>query len=194
METKASLWGVFVDIIETIVVAAAIFVIVYLFLLQPHQVKGGSMEPNYHDGEYILTDKVSYRFSQPKRGDIIIFKSPTNTDLDFIKRIIALPGEEIEVKEGKITIFNDQYKDGFVLEEHYNTNKPTTVEKDGQGYLIEGVKKKVNAGSYIVFGDNRSQSFDSRSWGEVPKGNIIGKAWLRYWPLNKIGFVKHPRY
>ncbi|OGY30072.1 MAG: signal peptidase I [Candidatus Woykebacteria bacterium RIFCSPHIGHO2_12_FULL_45_10] len=194
METKASLWGVFVDIIETIVVAAAIFVIVYLFLLQPHQVKGGSMEPNYHDGEYILTDKVSYRFSQPKRGDIIIFKSPTNTDLDFIKRIIALPGEEIEVKEGKITIFNDQYKDGFVLEEHYNTNKPTTVEKDGQGYLIEGVKKKVNAGSYIVFGDNRSQSFDSRSWGEVPKGNIIGKAWLRYWPLNRFGFVKHENY
>ena len=88
--TKSSLWSTVVDVIETIVVAAAIFVVVYLFLLQPHQVKGASMEPNFHDGEYILTDKISYRFSEPKRGDVVVFKAPTNPDVDFIKRIVQL--------------------------------------------------------------------------------------------------------
>jgi len=193
-EAKTSIWGYFVDVIETIVVAAAIFVIVYLFLLQPHQVRGASMEPNYHDGQYILTDKISYRFGDPERGDIIIFKSPTNTDQDFIKRIIALPGEEIEIRDGKITIYNEADKDGFVLAEDYQTVQPTTTDSDRDGYLKEGIKTKVREGSYVVFGDNRPQSFDSRSWGEVPRNNIIGKAWLRYWPLSKLGFVKHENY
>ncbi|MDP2671545.1 MAG: signal peptidase I [bacterium] len=191
-ESKASFWGYFVDVIETVVVAAAIFVIIYLFLLQPHQVKGASMEPNFHDGEYILTDKITYRFSDPKRGDVIIFKSPTNTDLDFIKRIIALPGEKIELRDGRIMIYNKDHPDGFTLDETYQTTKPTKTEKDG--FLKEGVPTEVQTGSYIVFGDNRLESYDSRSWGQVPKGNIIGKAWLRYWPLNKLSFVKHVNY
>src|SRR3989337_2111652 len=107
-DQKSSLWEYIVDIIETVVIAAAIFVVVYLFLLQPHQVKGASMEPNFHDGEYILTDKISYRFGDPKRGDIVIFKAPTNPNVDFIKRIVALPGEKLEIKNNKIIIFNDQ--------------------------------------------------------------------------------------
>jgi signal peptidase I len=191
-DSKPSIWGYFVDVIETIVVAAAIFVVVYLFLLQPHQVKGASMEPNFHDGEYILTDKISYRFSSPKRGDVIIFKSPTNTDLDFIKRVIALPGEKIEIKDGKIIIYNQDHPNGFALKEEYSTVQPTSVERDG--FLKEGEATEVHQDNYIVLGDNRLQSYDSRAWGEVPKKNIIGKAWLRYWPLPKFGFVKHENY
>lgn len=191
-ESKPSIWGYFVDVIETIVVAAAIFVVVYLFLLQPHQVKGASMEPNFHDNEYILTDKISYRFGEPKRGDVIIFKSPTNTDLDFIKRVIALPGEKIEIKDGKIVIYNKENPNGITLNENYQTVQPTSLDRDG--FLKEGTAVEVQADSYIVLGDNRLQSYDSRAWGAVPKKNIIGKAWVRYWPLNKFGFVKHVNY
>ena len=112
---KSSIWSVIVDIIETVVVAAAIFVVVYLFLLQPHQVKGASMETNFHDGEYILTDKISYRFGEPKRGDVIVFKSPTNQDVDFIKRIIALPGEKIEIKNRNIMKNTVKAREGYFL-------------------------------------------------------------------------------
>lgn len=189
-EDKASFWAVIIDIVETLVVAAAIFVIVYLFLLQPHQVKGASMKPNFHDGEYILTDKISYRFNQPNRGDVIIFKSPTDPDVDFIKRIIGLPGEKIKISDGKIVIINDQNKNGFTLTEPYKINGPTSGGKEAP----QNTEVKIGENQYFVLGDNRLESFDSRSWGNLPKANIIGKAWLRYWPLNKFGFVKHPKY
>ncbi len=187
---KASFFSIVVDIIETLVVAAAIFVIVYLFLLQPHQVKGASMEPNFHDGDYILTDKISYRFGPPQRGDVIIFKSPTDPDVDFIKRVIGLPGETVKISDGKVIIINDQNKNGFTLKEPYQTNGPTT----GGQQAPENTAIKIGTGQYFVLGDNRLESFDSRSWGLLPKKNIIGKAWLRYWPLNEFGFIKHPRY
>lgn len=189
-EEKTTLWSTVVDIIETIVVAAAIFVVVYLFLLQPHQVRGASMKPNFHDGEYILTDKITYRFGEPKRGDVIIFKSPTDQDVDFIKRIIGLPGEKIKINEGKVTVINDANKDGFVLAEPYETLGPTAGGKEAP----QNTEVTVGQDEYFVLGDNRLESFDSRSWGNLPKKNIIGKAWLRYWPINKFGFVKHPDY
>lgn len=189
-EEKASFTSIVVDIIETVVVAAAIFVVVYLFLLQPHQVKGASMQPNFHDGEYILTDKISYRFSNPQRGDVIIFKSPTDQEVDFIKRIIGLPGEKVKISDGKIIIFNNEHKDGFVLNEAYATNGPTSGGQDAP----QNTEVSIGSDQYFVLGDNRIESFDSRSWGMLPKGNIIGKAWLRYWPLNKLGFIQHQRY
>lgn len=190
MEEKATFWSFIVDIVETLVVAAAIFVVVYLFLLQPHQVKGASMKPNFHDGEYILTDKISYRFQSPKRGDVIIFQSPTDKDVDFIKRVIGLPGEKVKISDGKIVIINDQNKDGFTLNEPYQVNGPTS---GGQG-TPQNTLVTIGTDEYFVLGDNRLESFDSRSWGMLPKKNIIGKAWLRYWPLNVFGFVQHPNY
>ncbi len=183
---KSSIWSTIVDIIETIVVAAAIFIVVYLFLLQPHQVKGASMEPNFHDGEYILTDKITYRFGEPQRGDVVIFKSPTNPDVDFIKRIVALPGERIEIKNNKVIIFNNQNPDGITLSEPYEIMEPIA----GGSHLREGKIVKVPVGNYFVFGDNRTHSFDSREWGPLKKSEIIGKAWVRYWPLSKISLIK----
>lgn len=189
-EQKSSIWSTIVDIIETVVVAAAIFVVVYLFLLQPHQVKGASMEPNFHDLEYILTDKITYRFSEPRRGDIIIFKAPPNPEIDFIKRIIALPGEKIEIKNSKITIYNSEKPGGFTLSEPYEIMEPII----GGTRLPEGKIFEVPKDSYFVLGDNRTHSLDSREWGEVPKSAIIGKAWLRYWPISKFSFVKRVSY
>ena len=190
MDTRSSLWSTLVDIVETVVVAAAIFVVVYLFLLQPHQVKGASMEPNFHDGEYILTDKISYRFSEPRRGDVVIFKAPTNPNVDFIKRIVALPGEKLEIKNNKIIVFNDENPKGFTLSEPYQVMEPIA----GGTYLREGKIVEVPADNYLVFGDNRTHSFDSREWGPLPRKSIIGKSWLRYWPLSKISIIKRPQF
>jgi signal peptidase I len=187
---KSSFWSVVIDIIETVVVAAAIFVVVYLFLVQPHQVKGASMEPNFYDGEYILTDKITYRFSQPQRGDVVIFKAPTDPEVDFIKRIIALPAEKIKIENRNIIIFNSQHPEGFILNEPYDTEEPTS----GGSYLPEGKIVEVPADSYLAFGDNRTHSFDSREWGPVKKNAIIGKAWIRYWPISKISLVGKVRY
>ena len=185
-----SFWSYIVDFIETIVVALAIFVVVYLFLLQPHQVKGASMKPNFTDGEYILTDKISYRFSKPQRGDVIIFQAPTDPEVDFIKRIIGLPGEKVKISDGKIIIYNSEHKDGFTLNEPYDTKGPTSGGKE----VPQNTVVTVDKDKYFVLGDNRVESFDSRSWGMLPKESITGKAWLRYWPLNKLGFVKHSKY
>lgn len=190
MEDRHPLWGYFIDIIETIVVAAAIFVVVYLFLLQPHQVRGSSMEPNLSDGQYILTDKISYRFDDPRRGDIVIFKAPVDENFDYIKRIIALPGETISIIDGEIIIKNDDNPQGFKLEEPYSINGAISPGTQ----LSNGVEIKMEEDRYFVFGDNRNQSFDSREWGKLPRENIIGKGWLRYWPLSEISIIKRVNF
>lgn len=173
------------DLIETFVMAGAIFVVVYFFLVQPHQVTGSSMLPNFSDGEYILTDKVSYHFRLPKRGDVIVFKAPKNQEKDFIKRIIALPGEKIKLEKGEIFINQEK------LEENY---LPSTIITLPKSLVGEGQETVIPLDEYFVFGDNRQHSSDSRDWGTVPQGLIIGRAWLRYWPLNKISLIHQASY
>lgn len=190
MSERNPLWGYFVDIVETLVVAAAIFVVVYLFLLQPHQVRGASMEPNLSDGQYILTDKISYRFSDPSRGDIIVFKAPVDENFDYIKRIIGLPGETISIVGGEIIIKNSGNPNGFTLGEPYPFNGVNSP-----GEILSGeVEFTIPEDKYFVFGDNREQSFDSREWGELPKENIIGKGWVKYWPIPDFSFIKRINY
>lgn len=170
----------FLDIIQTIVVALAIFVIVYLFFFQPHQVKGNSMMPNFSNGEYLLTDKITYRFQEPKKGDVIIFTAPKNQEYEYIKRIIGLPAETIRIEGGEIFI------NGEKLKEEYLSQKTKTHSGH---FLKEGQLFTIPEGQYFVIGDNRDHSSDSREWGTVPKENIIGRAWLRYWPFDKFGLV-----
>jgi signal peptidase I len=179
-----SILSFFGDIVETVIIALVIFLVVYIFLVQPHRVSGDSMKPNFLDGELILTDKISYRIDQPKRGDVIVFKAPVDQSKDFIKRIIGLPGEKIEIKAGEIYIndkkLNEPYFSDAKLAEtgtHYETTSITVPERH-----------------YYVFGDNRLASFDSREWGPLPKENIVGRAWLIYWPINKIKFIRHVQY
>ncbi len=172
--------SIFLDIIETVVIALAIFVIVYLFLFQPHQVRGNSMYPNFHDSDYLLTDKISYHLSQPKRNDVIIFTAPRNEDYDYIKRIVGLPGEMMKLEENGLFINNT------LLEEPY---LPDGQETFAGNFLGLGETVTIPEDNYFVLGDNRNHSSDSRDWGFVPRENIIGRAWFRYWPLNQMGLI-----
>ena len=175
----------FLDIIEVAVIALAIFVLVYLFLFQPHQVKGNSMHPSFEDGQYILTDKISYRFSEPQRGDVVVFKAPKNEKLEYIKRIIGLPGEKVKISNGNVMI-NDE-----LLNEDYLQSSLTT---SAGAYLMEGETGYLADGEYFVMGDNRNHSSDSRDWGFVPVENIMGKTFFRYWPLTQFGVIHHINY
>ncbi len=173
------------DALEPVVLAFAIFMIIYLFLVQPHKVDGMSMYPAFNTAELILTDKITYRSSNPQRGDVIIFHAPPPFDSDFIKRVIGLPGETIMLKGGAV------YINGQKLNEPYLAPGTTTSEKS---FLREGVPYTIPPNYYIVFGDNRDFSSDSREWGPIDRSAIVGKAWFRYWPPNKIGLIPHERY
>lgn len=175
-----NLWLFFLDFLETIVVSLAIFAVVYIFLFQPHQVDGKSMEPNFHNAEYILTDKISYRLGDPKRGDVVVFHSPQDVGTDFIKRIVGVPGDLVMIKDGYF------YLNGTRLDEEY-INDPGKVAPGR--FLREGSTAEVPNGQYLVMGDNRLHSSDSREWGFVPKTNIVGRAFFRYWPVDVFGTI-----
>ena len=173
------------DILEVIVFAIAIFLFVYLLLLQPHKIKGDSMQPNFPDGEYLLTDKVSYRFREPKRGEVIVFEAPQTQGEEFIKRIIGLPGELVSVKEGAV------FLGGKKLDELYLGQGVVTLSGN---FLKEGEEVFIPQGEYLVLGDNRLHSSDSRAWGFVAKAKITGRAWVIYWPIAKAGPIDSVDY
>lgn len=175
----------FLDLIEVFVIALAMFVVMYLFLFQPHQVRGNSMLPNFEDGEYLLTDKISYRFREPSRGDVIIFKAPRNEDYDYIKRIVGLPGETIRIENNRLFINNNPFSESYL---------PQGDITYAGTFLQEGKSTLIPKGDYLVLGDNRNHSSDSREWGFVPKENIIGKAWIRYWPTSRLGIIPEAKY
>lgn len=143
------------------------------------------MEPNFNDGEFLLTDKVTYRFSEPKRGDVIVFEAPGTNGDEFIKRIIGLPSETISVSNGKISI------NGKVLNENY---LPDALFTDGGKFLKEGQSVTVPDNHYFVLGDNRTASSDSRTWGFITKDEISGRAWITYWPPPKLGVIEGVTY
>lgn len=185
-ETLKNIFGVFWDFIEAIVFALAIFVVVYLFLFQPNQVKGHSMDPTFHDGEYILTDKLSYRMGLPKRGDVVVFKSPKNADVDFIKRIIGLPGEKVKISGGKVYLNNQKLDEAAYLD--------PSVYTGPESFLSENQEIVVPAGRFFVMGDNRPHSSDSRDFGPVAPGEFIGKVFFRYFPLDRFGQTEGVNY
>jgi signal peptidase I len=177
-EPKPTFSSHVVDFIQTLVVFIAIGTFIYLFIAQPHKVSGSSMFPNFHDGDYIITDKLSYRFGQPTLGDVVVFKNPRDESQDFIKRIIGVAGDKVRLEN------NHVYLNGKLLPEEYIA---TDVPTDGMAFLQEGDEITVPEGDFFVLGDNRPHSSDSRDWGYVKKGEIIGKVFLRYWPQNAIG-------
>lgn len=167
------------EIVKVVCISLAIILPVRYYLIQPFYVKGASMEPNFHDREYLIVDEISYRFKNPERGQVIVFRYPKNPQEYFIKRIIALPGEEVQFKDGKVIIFNEANQGGLTLDEKYlSSNLLTDGENTG--------KIKVEENEYFVLGDNRSNSKDSRSFGPVDKSFVIGKILFRGWPVNDI--------
>lgn len=173
------------DTIQVLVFAMSIFAFIYLLILQPHKINGLSMMPNFPDKEFLLTDKVTYRYKDPQRGDVIVFKPPTNKEEEFIKRIIGLPGDTVKIDNGKV------YINGILLVEEYIASDVYTA---GGFFLREGLTTEVKTDSYFVMGDNRPHSSDSREWGLISEKDITGRAWVVYWPISNAGTVELPIY
>jgi len=180
------------EIAETAVLAILIFLALYLFLVRPHQIRGDSMIPNFHNGEYLLTEMVSYNILKhdPERGEVVVFRSPDQPNLDFIKRIIAVPGERVKVQNGQVFIINEENPGGLLLAEPYLEEGTQTT---GRRTIKDGEIFATGEG-YVVLGDNRERSSDSREWGVITKGDIIGRVWLRYWPPQALALIKSPAY
>lgn len=172
------------ELLRVILISMAIILPVRYFLIQPFYVKGASMEPNFYDHEYLIIDEISYRFKEPARGDIVVFRYPSDPRQFFIKRVLGLPGETIQVKDGGVYLVDP--KDGklTLLSESYLDGVATPGERQLQLGLDE----------YFVLGDNRPSSMDSRHFGAVSRSLIVGRVWLRGWPLDRVGKFVTPVY
>lgn len=169
-----------IELIEFVAIMAAILVVIRFFVAEPHKVSGSSMVPNFHDQDFIITNKLAVKIGDLKRGEVIILTNPRNKDQVFIKRIIGLPGERLRLLNGVVYI-NVQ-----PLEEPY---LPANLKTPGESFLQEGEEVVIPDGQYFVMGDNRVASSDSREFGPIGRNLIIGQAFLRYWPLNQLGFI-----
>jgi len=177
------------DLIKTGVVVFLIAFSIRHFLIQPFIVDGGSMLPTLIDDEYLLAEKLSYLMGEPKRGDIIIFKYPKNPTNNYIKRVIGLPGETVEIDDNKVTIRTHKDATGEILDETYLPSNTQTLSPDQKKITLT-----LDDGEYFVMGDNREHSSDSREWGVMPEENIIARAWLTIKPLDKFGIHKRLSY
>ncbi len=170
----------FWEVFKIVIISLAIIIPVRYYLIKPFYVKGASMEPNYYDHEYLIIDEISYRFGEPQRGDVVVFRSPFESGQYFIKRVIGLPGDKIKIESGKITVYNETKPQGQVLEEEYLLPATKT---------LGDVDVKLDAAEYFLLGDNRSASLDSRAFGAVRRENIVGRTLLRGWPLSRFGLL-----
>jgi len=174
------------ETVKVVIISLVIILPIRYYLVQPFFVKGLSMYPTYHDKEYILVDKWTYRTSVPKRGDILLFKAPPDPTEYFIKRIIALPGERIVIKENTVTVFNAEFPSGFVLDEGGYLPESHITEGNLDVTLLEG--------EFFVMGDNRQHSSDSRAFGPVDRNLFSGMAWLRLWPFDRLDVLERFEY
>ncbi|MFZ2153222.1 MAG: signal peptidase I [Microgenomates group bacterium] len=189
-EKGFSIGNFILEFVQSIVLALSVFVLLYLFVAQPNQVKGNSMLPNFVDGEYLLTDKLSYQMGEPVRGDVVVFKAPPSEpcaadECEYIKRIIGIPGDRVMVKNGQVYLNGEKLNQSFL---------PSDFVSDAGSFNEEGVEKTVPEGKYLCFGDNRSHSRDGREFGPIEKKLIVGKAFFVYWPVSSVGLVPKVRY
>lgn len=172
---KAGFVALVLEMVQVLAISLAIIIPVRWFLIQPFYVQGASMEPNFFDHEYLIIDELSYRFRDPARGDIVVFHYPNDPKQFFIKRVIGLPGETVEVAEGKVKIYNDTHPNGVVLNEPYLDQDFTAASQT--------VTLKPN--EFYLLGDNRSSSLDSRFFGAVNRKYIVGRVWVRGYPIDR---------
>lgn len=189
-EAGFSIGGFILEFVQSIVLALSVFVLLYLFIAQPNEVKGSSMVPNFANGEFLLTDKLSYQIGSPVRGDVVVFKAPPSEpcaadECEYIKRIIGVPGDRVRVSGGQVYL-NGKLLNQFFLPKDFVTDPGT--------FSQEGVEETVPQGQYLCFGDNRSHSRDGREFGPIKRESIVGRAFFKYWPLNSIGLVPTIRF
>lgn len=168
----------FLELAQIVVIAGALVLVIRTFIVQPFNVRGASMEPNFIDHEYLIIDEISYRLRDPERGEIVVFRYPRNPREYFIKRIIGLPGELVEISGGRVRI------NGQVLDEPYLEFRETVGEH----------RVRLGADEYFLMGDNRPASLDSRIFGPVPRDLLVGRAWVRGWPISRFGFIEKTEY
>jgi len=178
---KKILWSLF-EVFETVTIAVVAVILVRYFVVQPFVVSGASMEPTFYNGNYLLIDELSYRFRSPERGEVVVFRYPGDQKSFYIKRIIGLPGERIELSDGEISVYKGDEK--IELKEAYVRG----------GYTQGSFETTLGDGEYFVMGDNRNFSFDSRSWGALSENNLIGTVRLRLWPINQAQAFSAPVY
>ncbi len=180
-----SIGSFFWELLKAFILAMVIIVPIRYFVVQPFFVRGASMEPSFYDGEYLVIDQLSYQFRDPKRGEVVVFHYPQDESEFFIKRVIGLPGEEVRIEGGRIIIRNTSYPAGIELNESEYIS--SDVRTGGQVHV------QLGSDEYFVLGDNRPASSDSRSWGPVTRDEIIGRTWIRAWPLDRIGLFRLER-
>ncbi|UCC85769.1 MAG: signal peptidase I [Anaerolineales bacterium] len=176
-EEKASInWDVIKSVLREIVETIFLTVVIF-FLIQTvvrnFRVVGTSMEPNLHDSQYLIVDKVSYRLGEPQRGDVIVFEPPNRPGEDYVKRVVATPGELVEIRNGQVLINNQLLDEPYVV---YPGSYSMSPRRAGPGELF-------------VLGDNRNSSSDSHNWGMLDEDKVVGKAWLSYWPPSHWGVI-----
>jgi signal peptidase I len=180
MAKAKQLSGAIVDFFEMMIIGIGIFVLSIFFLAEPLQVTGDSMNPTLLDKEQIIAEKLTINFSEPHRGDIIVFKNPEKQNILLIKRIVGLPNERLLIDDGKI------YINGGLLAETYTKNETYTV---GKKTIKEGEEISIPSNSYVVMGDNRENSSDSRDFGPVNEGLLVGKAFLVFNPIENVRLI-----
>lgn len=167
------------EIAKIVIIALLIVAPIRYFLFQPFLVHGVSMEPNFHNGDYLIIDEISYKFRQPKRREVIVFHYPKQPQYEYIKRIVGLPGETVEVENGKVTVYS-QNKERVLKEEYL----PASISTPGNTEVT------LDSDEYFVLGDNRTASSDSRRWGPLKEEYIVGRVWFHLKPLSVLGKFK----
>jgi len=168
----------FWEMVRFALLALLIVIPIRIFVAQPFIVSGNSMIPTFYNNEYLIIDELSYRFHEPVRDDVVVFRYPKDPTKFFIKRIIGLPGDTVTIDGGKVTIKNTNNPEGFVMEEPYVKNRSSNQ-----------LSVTLKQDEYFVMGDNRIASSDSRIWGVLPRNLIVGRAFLRLLPLSSISYL-----
>jgi len=168
---KNEIW----EFLKLVIISLLIIIPFRLYIAQPFIVRGSSMDDTFYSGEYLIIDEVSYYFQEPTRGDVIVFHFPGDESKFFIKRIIGLPGDSVEIGADGIVIYNDENPEGFYLKEDYIKDE-----------TIPSAYQELSDDEYYVMGDNRPFSSDSRHWGTLDRDLIVGRAWLRLWPFTRL--------
>lgn len=183
LEILKKIYVKFLDTAQSLLFVASIFLFLYIFVIQPHEVSGLSMFPTFHNQDFLLSYLLDVKTNSLRRGDVVVFHAPYDVEKLYIKRIIGMPGDIIKIEGGKV------YKNDVLLDEKAYLNE--TVETYGGSYLRDGQAITVPAGTIFVMGDNRPYSSDSREWGPLDEKKLIGRSMMRVWPMNT--FVIIPR-
>lgn len=177
-EKKSNFWAGVWDLLKFAALAAVIVLPIRAYVAQPFIVSGRSMIPTFQEGQYLIVDEISYHLHDPQRGDVVIFKYPKDPSKYFIKRVMGLPGETLEIRGGDVIIYNKENPEGIEIDQPFVENTSNN-----------NMKTELGADEYFVMGDNRRESSDSRYWGAVPRDMMIGRALVRLFPIAKASYL-----